>query len=519
MKLPPVSVFEKAIGLVAPEYSKRIYRTRCSFKMIDSYAGASTTRRSLSGWDVTSGDANADTLDSLDTMRQRSRDLIRNNSLGAAAHNTKVTNIVGSGLKLQANIDNRVLGLSDDEKKEREEQIETEFALFASQCDYNRELSFGKMQDLALRAILESGDVLALSPYKKYQGDAYGLKIQFVEADRLCNENYAVDTDDLAGGVEKKDGVPYRYHVLDVHPGNKWEASQTWTKYNAFSEDGSRRNAWLLYNKIRIGQTRGVPDLAPVMEEIKQLGRYKEAELMATVVASLFTVFVKSETGNGLDLEDMTGETGGSSTDTDMKLGNGMIVDLMEGEDVKIADPGRPNPAFEAFVTASAREIGACLQIPYEVLIKHFSASYSASRAALLEAWRYFNNWRKIISELFCMPVYELFFTEAVASGRIIAPGFLSGDPLIRKAWLKSDWIGDAMGHIDEGKVVDAAHKRVEYGFSNEEIETTALTGRDWEDVYTQRKKEVERRRQDDMLHLEKPEQEVVQEVENGNTD
>ena len=56
----------------------------------------------------------------------------------------------------------------------------------------------------------------------------------------------------------------------------------------------------------------------------------------------------------------------------------------------------------------------------------------------------------------FCEPVYELWLTEAVALGRISAPGFLT-DPLVRRAYLQADWIGPSAGQIDQTKEVQAA--------------------------------------------------------------
>ena len=76
-------------------------------------------------------------------------------------------------------------------------------------------------------------------------------------------------------------------------------------------------------------------------------------------------------------------------------MGNGSIVALDEGEEVQIADPSRPNPNFDPFVIAICRQIGAALEIPYELLVKNFTASYSASRASLLEAWKMFRMRRE----------------------------------------------------------------------------------------------------------------------------
>ena len=56
--------------------------------------------------------------------------------------------------------------------------------------------------------------------------------------------------------------------------------------------------------------------------------------------------------------------------------------------------------------------------IPYELLVKNFTASYSASRASLLEAWKMFRMRREWLIGNFCQPVYEEWLTEAVVKGR-----------------------------------------------------------------------------------------------------
>jgi capsid protein len=105
-----------------------------------------------------------------------------------------------------------------------------------------------------------------------------------------------------------------------------------------------------------------------------------------------------------------------------------------------------------------------------------FNASYSASRAALLEAWKGFRMRRNWLTDDFCRPVYELWLTEAVARGRISAPGFLT-DPLIRQAYLCSEWIGPSQGQLDPTKEVQAAVMAIENGLSNHEAEAEKLNG------------------------------------------
>jgi lambda family phage portal protein len=336
-----------------------------------------------------------------------------------------------------------------------------------------------------------------MSPIKDWP---YQLQLQLVEADRVCNAENVADTKNLSGGIKKNDnGAPIEYHIAKSHPGNSIVTQNEWNIIKAFGSKTGRKNVLHIYHKRRIGQSRGVPDLAPVIEILKQLGRYTESELAATVISSFFTVFIKSEQTAGFAPMQPIADIGGSTADKDFKMGSGAMLDLAPNESTEIANPARPNTSFDPFVLALSRQIGTALELPFEILVKHFTASYSAARAALLEAWRYFMGRRKWLADSLCRPVYELWLTEQVASGRIAAPGYLQ-DPLIRSAYLSSEWIGPAAGQIDELKSVKAARERVNGGFSTESSETVGLTGGDWELDHVQRAKEVRKRREDGLI-------------------
>ena len=481
--------FEKYLPTVA---AKR-YRAKYAIAMSDSYMAGSRSRTSMQGWSVTSGDSNTDDLQDLQLMRERSRDLTRNAPLARAIINTKVTNIVGAGLKLNPQINYKILGLSEEKAQEWENKTLAEWDLFSTkECDVTRTNNFMELQSLVMRSILENGDCFTLFTFKERAGSPYGTKLQLIEADRVTNRDNLADTELLAGGVlTNKDGAPKEYHVLKGHPGNYLSKTNEWRIIPAFRRNGSP-NILHHYHKLRIGQRRGIPDLVPVIEMIKQLTRYTDAEVMAAVVQSFFTVFVKTAGGQGL-APDTT--AGGSTADTDeYKMGYGNMIDLNPDEEVSFADPSRPNKQFDGFVTSLAGMIGAAVEIPFEILLKHFTSSYSASRAALLEAWRFFLNRRLWLTNSICMPVYEAFLTEAVARGRIVAAGF-NDDPLIRRAYLGSVWTGPAKGMIDEFREATAADMRLRLGITTLSEEVAALTGGEWERKHPQRVKEVQLRR------------------------
>lgn len=503
------TLLDRAVGYFSPVRGLQRYRARMIQAAAESYIGASKSRRSMAGWLARGGSADADTLRDLPELRNRSRDLARNAPIATGALNTVATKVVGTGLALQSRIHREVLGLTEEQASEWQRRAETEFALWAEscECDITRHQNFYGLQELAFRSSLESGDVLVLLPYiLRPAACPYGIKVQLVEADRITNKDGTRDTPRLAGGVEMDiDGAPLAYHILKQHPGGIDRISREWDVVPAYGTASGRRNAIHLYRKLRPGQTRGIPYLAPVIEPLKQLDRYTEAEIAAAVVSGLFAVFVKTE-GEGLSpLESASLGTAPAGTDGsagaawDGKLSSGLVADLKPGEDIVSANPGRPNAAFDPFCTAVLRQIGVALELPYEVLIKHFTSSYSAARAALLEAWSHFRCRRDWLATYLCQPIYETWMMEAVALGRIGAPGFFD-DALLRHAWLGSQWVGDGPGAIDPLKEVTAAEKRLEIGVSTLAEETMLHDGGDWESKHNQQVKEHKLRAEGGLL-------------------
>jgi lambda family phage portal protein len=491
------NIIDKAIEFVAPQWGleRRVARAKLAY----SYTAAAKSRRQTSEWTTSNKNADSDMLNELATLRERSRDLVRNSPLAAGAINTVCTNVIGTGLKLQARIDRDVLRMSEDEADAWETMVEREFRMWSesTECDAARILNFANFQELAFRQVLENGDVFILLPRIARKNMPYALTMQLIEADRVCNKNYASITATLAGGIRKNEyGEPTEYHILKQHPGNIYVSEREWQIVQAYGAKTGLKNVLHLFKMLRPGQSRGIPYLTPVVETIKQIDKYVESEVMAAVIAGMFTVFVKSEMGeDGLAPMEPTAETGGATTDTDYKLAPGAILDLAPGEDITTANPGRPNSAFDPFVMAVLRQVGVALEIPFEVLIKHFTASYSAARAALLEAWKFFQARRRWLSDAMCNPIYEIWMYEAVANGRIPAPGYFD-DPIIRRAYLGVEWVGPSPGQIDPVKEIVAARERIKLELTTRAYETAQLTGMDWEKVHQQTIKESKMRRE-----------------------
>lgn len=483
------AVIDKAIATIAPEAGLKRAAARQKMQILNSgYGnyGANLTKKSLAGWLFAGGSHREDIEDNLSVLRQRSRDLYMGIPIANGAVKTMRTNVVGRGLHLKPAIDREIIGMTAAQAQKLEKQIEREWKLWAESpdCDIERIDNFFELQQLAFLNWLMSGDCLAVLPVKPRINQPYDLRVQLVEADRLSSPDYCDSWDNkIVGGVEvDKDGEVIAYHISDQHPLSGEVTDYKWHRVEAYGAKTGRRNVLHIMCRERIGQRRGVPFLAPVIESLKQLGRYTDAELVAAVVSGMFTVFIEKEDASSDEaIGSMIPEEEqiDAADESSLELGPGAVMDLNPGEKVHDSNPGRPNSNFSMFVEAICQQIGASLEIPYELLVKRFNASYTASKGALEEAWKMFRMYRAWLATDFCQPIYEEWLAEAVAKKRIDAPGFFT-DPLIRKAYCKAEWNGPAKGMLDPVKEVTAAEKRVANGFSTRSSETMEMTGGDF---------------------------------------
>lgn len=526
-----MSLLDKYIAWKDPEKALRREQARHKLQAMDvlnsgySRHGASQHKKSLLGWISKGASADEDIADNIEKLRERSRDLFMGTPIATGALKTVRTNVVGAGLRLNAQIDHEYLGLTEDQADQWEREAEREFALWAENqdCDAARMCTFGQLQSLALLSALMSGDVFATLPVLPRPGRVYDLRVALIESDRVCDPTDKPGAKgDIVAGIEVDEcGAPLACWIAKNHPNASLRLGKNprneWKRVPVFGARTGRRNILhIVQDMERPGQRRGAPLLSPVIESLKQLGRYTDAELMAAVVSGMFTVFIKSDTpqtplGEVVPLAEQMDANDQNS----YELGNGAIIGLGENEDISTANPGRPNTAFDGFVMSICRQIGAALELPYELLVKHFTSSYSASRAALLEAWKMFRMRRHWLVQTFCQPIYEEWLAEAVAKGRINAPGFFE-DPAIRAAWCGADWYGPAQGQLDPLKEANAARVRVEEEFSTREREAAELTGMSFERIHSVRSREEMKRREGGLLPSQQEQPQPIPADEEG---
>jgi lambda family phage portal protein len=519
----PMNLRERMVSLFNPERGVGLYKARLDEEkreriqeVLDAaktasasgyhYHGASKTKNSLIGW-ITGGGSAEDDIDLQgSTLRIRARDLYAGGGLGRGAPATMVTNVVGWGIRPKPKIDAALLGMSDEAAEEWQQAALREFSLWAksTMCDATRQNTFWEMQELAFRSMLVSGDVFALFGAKPNPRNPYRLVIRLIEADRVSTpestgESEAQNTDNggrIVDGIEiNKDGEVTRYHIATYHPlADETPDEITWDHIDAFGKDTGMPNVLHLMTVERPEQHRGIPFVSGMIEQVKQLDRYMDGELAASLVAAMLTVFITNDGTQDDSYDSINDSIAEEDKVTDdslhIELGNGNVYELPPGKKVDHVGVNRAPTAFESFVSEVVTMIGSSMEIPYEVLMHRYDHNYTASRSAMLDFWKVVRRYRQHFIDRFNQPIYEQWLAEAVALGRIEAPGFFD-DPAVRDAWCGCQWIGTSQGHVQPVQEANAAKIRMETGISTGEQEAMEYNGSNFFENMKQRGREI----------------------------
>jgi lambda family phage portal protein len=490
-----------------------------------AYAGASRIRKELATWNPPMGSADSDLLPDLGTLISRSRDLARNHGIASSAIQTTIDNVVGYGLRLSSTPDYRALGQSKEWAHEWARNTESHFRAWTmtTGCDAADLLNFSGLTSLMFRAMLLNGDAIALPlwlPNRNRNG--FATCLQLVESDRLSNPQYATVRENLRGGIETDPyGAPVAYYIRKTHPGDfmlglsgnfsSGYGSDEWERIPAYTKWG-RRRVIRLHEMDRTGQTRGTPLFAPVLEQFKMFDHYQRTELQCAIVNALVAAVIETPMDPASIAEMVGGNPNEYITNKNeyrVQLRGGAVLPLYPGDKFQSFTPSRPAAQYSSFVETVLRHIATGLNMPYELLTKDFSkTTYASARAALLEAWRYFQTRRLAIAWAWCQPVYELWLEEAISIGLVDAPDYYKSPGFYQKA----KWLGPGRGWVDPVKEAQAAQIRIENGFSTMEAEC-AEQGLDWQEQIEQRAVEIGRMKElgiwDDLMQMRAPAQAV----------
>ena len=402
---------DNIIGVFSPLAELKRKQARMAVEKLRAYDGAKTGRRT-DGWFTTNSSANAEIAAAGSRLRDRARDLARNNPYGKKALRVFADNFVGTGIIPQARTGSARL----------DKQIMAAWNEWVQLCDMEGDLDFFGLQALIVRSMFESGECFVRYRDRSAPNNAVPFQIQVLEADLLdTNRNYELPGANgyVRQGIEfDAQGKRVAYWMWPQHPG---ENMLLWSRLQSTRIPADQ--ILHIFAKDRPGQIRGVTSFAPVILKMRDLDDYDDAELWRKKIESCFAAFVVQNSGSegpvlGNIAQVNPGDAGAPGRVEAFRPG--MVEYLKPGEDVRFGSP-TSDANYANYSRIQLHAVAAGLGITYEQLTGDLSqVNYSSLRAGLLEFRRSIETLRwQVFIPMFCMPVWRRFIERAYITGAI----------------------------------------------------------------------------------------------------
>jgi len=393
---------DKCIGWFSPAAQFKRARYRAAISEIRKYEGAAKSRRTV-GWKTGSSSAISEISAALPILRNRSRDLVRNNPYAARGIALIATNVVGKGI--MPHFSSATPAAADSARQLWKSWAET------PNIDYDGVHNIYSMQRLVKRSVVESGEVLI----RRWRTtDEFPLRLQVLESDFISTTVTQFGENRVIQGIEfDAQGRRVAYHLYKDHPGNTGINSPR----GFTSLETVRIPAEDILHIFRIdrpGQIRGVPWLAPVMIRLRDFDEYEDAQLVRQKIAACFSVFISDIEAPETPLTDTQKEELGE------KVEPGQIEILPPGKTVHFASPPGAGEEYDNYTATVLRAISVGLGVSYETLAGDLSkVNFSSARMGWLEFGRNIDSWRvHVLNPLMNDPIFQWFKNTAAILGQ-----------------------------------------------------------------------------------------------------
>ena len=427
-------------------------------------------------------------------LRQRSAAFFKTNPYGRGIIRRLVTNVINTGLSLEADPIASLIELDEDSAAEWSITVEDKFQAWASLphvCDWTKTSTFGEMERDAYREALVEGDVLVIEHHNpQTQLPSYELVSGSMVTTPLgASEQKVAKGHTIEYGVElnaRREQVAY--YVLQEDFSHK--------RIPAKGRNG-RRISWLYYaTDKRRDDVRGEPLLALVMQSVSEIDKYRDnTQRKATINAIMAMFFYQSTDSKAPNSRPITAGANrrvqgsvpvGDGSDYKINMAEmapGLVYDFLPpGVEPKAFTADGTDEKFGDFEDAILSAIAWSLEMPKSVLKMEFSNSYSASRGEIKEFNMFLNQARDRYADTMTRIVYRSWLVAMALTRRVTAPGLLEAwrDPMMFEtfgAWTHSNWYGAVKEAVDLPKEVTGYKMMAEEGYTTNNVASRSLTG------------------------------------------
>lgn len=350
-------------------------------------------------WPTTSTLANLETQISLETLRNRARQLVRDNAYAESAVAKISSNVIGTGIipEFKGNFD---------------QNIWSDWAE-STNCDADDVLTFYGLQELIIRELVEAGECFVRKMNFGYDTRKRNipLKLRVIPSEYLdMSKNGMFNGNNyISQGIELDSlGRRVAYWMFPYHPENDlgWRNVSVRIPADEIIH---------VYKPKRAGQIRGITWFAPVLLDLKMSDNYQSAELKRKEQNSSITGFLT-------DLDDILPENKSNyGTDDDSfyeRIKPGTIIKLPNGKNITLTNP-QSDSNYDQYNSSVLRKIAVGLNISYEVLTGDLSrVNFSSARMGFIEFQRQLESWRwNLTIPMFCKKVSDWFLESCEFSG------------------------------------------------------------------------------------------------------
>ena len=466
MPKPQTTRMDRFIRRTFPAWAARRQKARawCEYyervqTFGDSYRAAVNTRT-----DDTWADSFINTgqrhlrRENLEQLRNRARQLDRNNIIASGMLDRAEDNIIGTGMRLQVRTPNT-------EFNERAEEM---WRRWEPTADVQGLRSFTDLERLILRAHLRDGDVGIV-----LVGDG---RLQPIEGDliRTPDGRNRDRKATIIDGVEvNRFNRPVRYHIS--------------TRINGkASSDSVDANDFVFLPRLkRLNQIRGEPAFSQVFPLFDQIDGYVEAAVIAARMAAMFGLLIHTQSGAPGALP--TRKDSGGTTRPELEMEPGMVHYLGMADEIEQIKPQQPTQSFPDFLAMLLRFCGVSIGLPLELVLMDFSrTNFSSAKGSLLQAYRHFRCVQNYMIDRFYTRIYRWRVSKWIKAGDLPDPGTdAKGRPI---AW-QHVWVPAGWQWLDPVKEAQAIALKLDLGLTTRAIEATSL-GFDFEELQAQIEKE-----------------------------
>lgn len=381
-----------------------------------NYSAAQSVAR-YGDFAMSSGSADYELLSGLSTLRRKTRFLARNSGTMKRYLQLMQDNVVGeNGFTLQI------------EGNRRAEQSWRDW------CEHPTVDGAQHMTDFCRQAVAtwgRDGEILIEIVVGKEYADMMGMNaLEPDMLDETLNTINPATKNQIRMGVELNTaGRPVAYWILTTHPGDIMQGVPRQAQRH---RRVPAQRIIHVFERLRPGQTRGEPPASAIVNPVKMLDGYREAETMNRRIAAAMMGFFSRDIPKAEGITalatgvEMTGTEGEEDEDElfTMSVEPGTLKQLPDGMSFDKFDPGGSQTDYAQFEAQVKKDIAMGVGISTFALgMETSGVSYSTGRSVIQEDRDFYKGKQGFFIRQMMKPIFERWMiAHMLSAGSTIAP-------------------------------------------------------------------------------------------------